>query len=201
MTDAAKLRRYRSPVWDEPLVMEMGVPGRRGLVFSEAEDAVASAVGEAEALVPASMRRRAPPALPEMSEPDVLRHYLHLSQETMGMIGISLFGTCTMKYNPRVNEAVALREIAELHPHQDEETLQGILEVIHNFDLMLRELSGMDRFVFQAGEGRTPPTRMPASRAPTTPRAASSSSATRSSPPSRRIPAIRRPPPPPASRS
>ena len=83
----------------------------------------------------------------------MLRHYLHLSQETMGMIGISLFGTCTMKYNPRVNEAVALREIAELHPHQDEETLQGILEIIHNFDLMLRELSGMDQFVFQAGGG------------------------------------------------
>ncbi|MDQ3557773.1 MAG: glycine dehydrogenase subunit 2, partial [Pseudomonadota bacterium] len=134
--------------------MEMGAPGRRGLVFSPAEQAVASAVGDASALVPAAMRRRAAPILPEMSEPDVLRHFLHLSQETMGMIGISLFGTCTMKYNPRVNEDVAARpQLTELHPDQDESTLQGVLEIIHNFDLILRELSGMDQFVFQAGGG------------------------------------------------
>ncbi|MDQ3559174.1 MAG: aminomethyl-transferring glycine dehydrogenase subunit GcvPB, partial [Pseudomonadota bacterium] len=83
-----------------------------------------------------------------------LRHFLHLSQETMGMIGISLFGTCTMKYNPRVNEAVAARpQLAELHPDQDESTLQGVLEIIDNFDLILRELSGMDQFVFQPGGG------------------------------------------------
>jgi glycine dehydrogenase subunit 2 len=59
-----------------------------------------------------------------------------------------------MKYNPRVNEIVTkLPIVAEIHPHQDPATLQGILEVIHRFDLILRELSGMDRFVFQAGGG------------------------------------------------
>ena len=100
------------------------------------------------------MARRARPALPEMSEPDVLRHFLHLSQETMGMMGVSLFGTCTMKYNPRVNEALAGRPgLAALHPRQDDSTLQGVLEILHNFDLILRELSGMDRFVFQAAGG------------------------------------------------
>ena len=66
---------------------------------------------------PTAMRRAAPPALPELSEPEVQRHYLHLSQKTLGMMGVSLFGTCTMKYNPRVNEHVAARPwIAELHP-------------------------------------------------------------------------------------
>ena len=80
--------------------------------------------------------------------------YLHLSQETLGMMGISLFGTCTMKYNSRLSEAVAGRaDLAELHPYQPEESLQGILEIIHSFDLILRELSGMDQFVFQAGGG------------------------------------------------
>ncbi len=70
------------------------------------------------------------------------------------MMGISLFGTCTMKYNPRVNEVLTrLPVVAEIHPNQDPETMQGILEVVYGFDLILRELSGMDRFVFQAGGG------------------------------------------------
>ena len=148
------LRRFHSAVWDEPVIMEMGVPGRRGCHFPAVEDAVAAAVGEAAGLIPASMRRDTAPGLPEMSEPDVLRHYLHLSQETLGMMGISLFGTCTMKYNPRLTEDLACRpEVADLHPNQDVSTLQGALEVIHRLDESLRELSGMDRFVFQPAGG------------------------------------------------
>ena len=73
-----KLRRYHAAVWDEPIIMEMGVAGRRGCHFPVEEYA------PLEELVPTSMRRNSPPALPEMSEPDVLRHYLHLSQETLG---------------------------------------------------------------------------------------------------------------------
>ncbi|HUL05541.1 MAG TPA: aminomethyl-transferring glycine dehydrogenase subunit GcvPB [Candidatus Acidoferrum sp.] len=154
MSEKNDLRRYHAAVWDEPLVMELGHPGRRGQVFPEAEPAVRKAVGEARALIPAGMARTEAPHLPELSEPEVQRHYLHLSQETLGMMGISLFGTCTMKYNARVSEAVAMRpELAEVHPHQPEDTLQGILEIIHGFDLILRELSGMDQFIFQAGGG------------------------------------------------
>ena len=149
----SKLRRYHSAVWDEPIIFEMGYPGRRGIVFSQAEETVEKTVGNSDGLIPAVMQRKSAIGLAELSEHEVLRHYLHLSQETMGMIGISLFGTCTMKYNPRVNEAVALSALADLHPQQDEETLQGVLAVIHGFDLMLRELSGMHRFVFQAGGG------------------------------------------------
>ena len=100
------------------------------------------------------MRREAPPALPELSESEVQRHYLHLSQMTLGMMGISLFGTCTMKYNAKVTELIAARpELAELHPLQHEDTLQGILQIIHEFDLILRSLSGMDQFIFQPGGG------------------------------------------------
>ena len=148
------LRRYHAPVWDEPLVMELSREGRRGLVFPQAEPEVRRRVGDAAELVPASARRVDPPALPELSEPDVLRHYLHLAQETLGMMGISLFGTCTMKYNPRLGEALAVRpELAQLHPTQDEDTLQGVLELVHGLDRILCALSGMDRFVFQAGGG------------------------------------------------
>jgi glycine dehydrogenase subunit 2 len=141
------MRRYHAAVWDEPLVMEMGRPGRRGMLLPAAEPGAAD-------LVPASVRRERPPALPELSEFEVQRHYLHLAQQTLGMMGVNLFGTCTMKYNPRVNEHLTARPwIAELHPHQDERTLQGVLEVVHSLDLILRELSGMAQFTFQPGGG------------------------------------------------
>jgi glycine dehydrogenase subunit 2 len=141
------LRRYHAAVWDEPLVMEMGAPGRRGVVFEEPGEDV-------ESLVPVALRRATRPALPELSEPEVLRHYLHLSQETLGMMGISLFGTCTMKYNPRLaTELVARPDVAEVHPEQDDDTLQGILELVHGLELVLRGVSGMDAFVFQPGGG------------------------------------------------
>lgn len=149
-----KLRRYRSAVWDEPLIMEMAVPGRRAQHFDEVEGPIRDLVGPLDGLLPSSLRRAAPPKLPELSEPDILRHYLHLSQETLGMMGISLFGTCTMKYNPRVNEALAaLPEVAAIHPEQDPDTLQGMLEIIYRMDQCLRTLSGMDQFVFQPAGG------------------------------------------------
>jgi glycine dehydrogenase subunit 2 len=148
------MRRYHAAVWGEPLVMELGASGRRGVIVGDVEPDLAAAVGDPGQLVPAGLLRSIPPELPELSEPEVLRHYLHLSQETLGMMGISLFGTCTMKYNPRLATELAARpEIAELHPDQDDETLQGVLELVHGLDLILRGVSGMDQFVFQAGGG------------------------------------------------
>lgn len=141
-----KLPRYHAARWDEPIITEMGQPGRRGLMFDGNEGA--------DALIPSALARRNRPLLPELSEPEVFRHYLHLAQMTLGMQGVSLFGTCTMKYNSPTSEAIAWRpEMAETHPLQDESTLQGTLEFIHRLDLMLRELSGMDQFIFQPGGG------------------------------------------------
>jgi glycine dehydrogenase subunit 2 len=142
-----RLPNYHAARWDEPVVLTMGRPGRRGSIPSAAIDAPAAGV-------PDGMRRTTPPKLPELSEFEVQRHYLHLSQMTLGMMGVNLFGTCTMKYNARLNEHVVARPwLAELHPDQDEETLQGVLEIVHGFDLILRELSGMAAFVFQPGGG------------------------------------------------
>ena len=148
------LRRYHAAVWDEPLVMELGAPGRRGFVPPAIEQTIADAVGDASSLLPSGMRRRDRPTLPELAEYEVQRHYLHLAQETLGMMGVSLFGTCTMKYNPRIGEALATRpEVAEVHPHQHPSTQQGILAIVHGLDRILRELSGMAQFVFQPGGG------------------------------------------------
>ena len=140
--------------------------------------------------------------MPELSEPEVLYHYLRLSQQTLGMMNISLFGTCTMKYNAQINEAMAWRpEITHVHPHQDEDTLQGALEVVHGMDTILRELSGMDQFIFQAGGGADAAyTSCAVTRAYHAP-GANWSSVTRSSPPSRRTPAAPRRQLPPGSRS
>ena len=137
---------YHAPRWNEPIITEMGRPGRRGLMF-DGDSA-------ADALVPAALLRKAKPSLPELSEPEVFRHYLHLAQMTLGMQGVSLFGTCTMKYNAPVSEAIAWRpDMAETHPAQPVETLQGTLGFIHGLDMMLRQLSGIDRFIFQPGGG------------------------------------------------
>ena len=134
--------------------MEMGRQGARGQIFSTPEPEVVAALGEPAARIPASMRRATPPALPEITEFEAQRHYLHLSQMTLGMMGVSLFGTCTMKYNAKVAEAATNRpELAEVHPLQHEDTLQGALEIAHDLDLILRHLSGMDQFVFQPGGG------------------------------------------------
>ncbi|MDB5523973.1 MAG: glycine dehydrogenase [Rhizobium sp.] len=144
MTD--RLPRYHAARWDEPIITELGQPGRRGMFFDGGNDA--------DAFIPKALARKSYPALPELSEPEVFRHYLHLAQMTLGMQGVSLFGTCTMKYNAPVSEAISWRpEMAETHPLQDEARLQGTLEFIHRFDLMLRELSGMDQFIFQPGGG------------------------------------------------
>jgi len=117
----------------------------------------------------------------------VQRHYLHLSQETLGMMGISLFGTSAMKLQrPRQRGRRHAPGTCRSASYQPEDTLQGVLEIIHSFDLILRELSGMDQFIFQAAAAptRLTPyccmTRALAQSAP-----ASWSSATRSSPRSR----------------
>jgi glycine dehydrogenase subunit 2 len=116
------------------------------------EPEVLEAVGESS--IPAALQRRDRPELPEITEFEAQRHYLHLSQMTLGMMGVSLFGTCTMKYNSKTAEFAANRpELAEVHPYQHPDTLQGVLSILHEFDLILRSLSGMDRFVFQAGGG------------------------------------------------
>lgn len=147
-----RLPEFHAAKWDEPVVMELGRPGGRGQIFPAPENDVTDAVGTD--LIPAGMARKDRPDLPEITEFEAQRHYLHLSQMTLGMMGVSLFGTCTMKYNSKTSEYATLRpELADVHPYQHPDTLQGVLSIIHDFDGILRSLSGMDQFIFQAGGG------------------------------------------------
>ncbi|MEW6439394.1 MAG: aminomethyl-transferring glycine dehydrogenase subunit GcvPB [bacterium] len=156
MTREIKLRNYHAQVWDEPLIMDLSVKGQRGILPPESEEEIRAAVGDAEGLIPAAMRRTRPPELPEVAQPQVVRHYTRLSQMTMGNdvsndVGV---GTCTMKYSPKVNEQLcALPEMAELHPCQNESTVQGILEILYRTRDFLREISGMDEVSFQPASG------------------------------------------------
>jgi len=150
-----RVKDYRAPYWKEPIVLELSREGERGIVVPEVDEEIREAVGDPWSKIPDGMRRERPPALPEMSQFRVLRHFLRLSQQTLGMelgndIGV---GTCTMKYSPKVNEELAAR-LADVHPLQPEETLQGILEIVYKFGhVFLGEVSGMDAFTFQPPGG------------------------------------------------
>jgi glycine dehydrogenase subunit 2 len=140
------LRRYHAASWDEGVVYELGAPGRRGVV--------PPASWAPAAKLPAGLRRKADADLPELTEYEVRRHYSHLAQQTLGMMGVSLFGTCTMKHNPTVNEQVTARsEVAAVHPRQDPSTFQGLLGIVHDLEDELKNLSGMAAFSFQPGGG------------------------------------------------
>jgi glycine dehydrogenase subunit 2 len=151
-----KLRRFHQAKWDEPIIFELSREGERGILLPEVEDGVRRQVGNAVSTIPENMQRKKLPKLPELSQSRVLRHYVRLSQETLGTdLNIDVGqGTCTMKYSPKVNEQLArLPEITEIHPLQDEETVQGILEIMYKFEQILKEISGMCQFSLQPGGG------------------------------------------------
>src|SRR5918998_315333 len=95
--------------------------------------------------VPPSLRRAHSPRLPELAEPELVRHFTELSTRNFGIdTGFYPLGSCTMKYNPRVNERlVGLPGFAHLHPLQDEDGMQGALELMWRLQEMLIEVSGL----------------------------------------------------------
>ena len=107
------------------------------------------------AVFDADMLRAQPPRLPELSEVDLDRHYTELSKQTHGVNdGFYPLGSCTMKYNPRVNEALAaLPGFSELHPLQPAETAQGALEVLFRTEKLLCEITGMTGMTMQPAAG------------------------------------------------
>jgi len=111
--------------------------------------------GVAAAEVPAELARSTPPRLPELAEPELVRHYTELSTRTFGIdTGFYPLGSCTMKYNPRINErAVGLPGFADLHPHQEDEGAQGALELMWRLQEMLAEVVGLDAVTLQPAAG------------------------------------------------
>ena len=175
------LRKFHQARWDEQIIFEMSVPGERGILVPRGRGKHSSReVGDGVSALPASLRRKAPAALPEVNQMRVLRHYLRLSQETMGTdvtIDISQ-GTCTMKYSPKVQEHMAARHpgMTEIHPLQDDDTIQGILEMYYKFEQFLQ--GNLRHGLFLASSPAAGPTASsptPRSCGPTTRRAATAS--------------------------
>ncbi|WP_391209601.1 aminomethyl-transferring glycine dehydrogenase subunit GcvPB [Psychrobacillus sp. L4] len=151
-----KVRKFHQAKWDEPIIFELHQEGERGVILPSVEQEIVDLIGDGLSIIPEGMRRTDKANLPEISQNRVLRHYLRLSQETLGA-GVNVEigqGTCTVKYSPIINEVFASSpKMTELHPLQDDETVQGMLEVTHNLDMYMREISGMDCFSFQPGSG------------------------------------------------
>ena len=108
-----------------------------------------------EIMLPQADQRQKALHLPEIAEGDLSRHYSELARKSHGVNdGFYPLGSCTMKYNPKINEAAAaLPGFTEIHPLQPEHTVQGCLEVLHKAEKYLCAITGMDRMVFQPAAG------------------------------------------------
>src|SRR5512132_3164653 len=138
------------PAYDK-LIFELSAPGR--FAYSLPESDVPDS--DPAALVPKAHLRETPAELPEVSEVDVIRHSSRLSQMNYGVdTHFSPLGSCTMKYNPKINEDMArLPGFARLHPMTPEGASQGALQLMYELALDLAEVSGMDHVSLQPAAG------------------------------------------------
>lgn len=135
----------------EPVIFELSTPGRKGysLPPCDVDDAAV------EELIPVDYLRRGEPDLPEVSEIDVVRHFVRLSQRNHGVdVGFYPLGSCTMKYNPKVNEYLAsLPGFTTLHPYEPADLVQGALRLMYELQQYLCEIGGMDAVTLQPAAG------------------------------------------------
>ncbi|PFO03756.1 glycine dehydrogenase (aminomethyl-transferring) [Bacillus sp. AFS076308] len=136
---------------DQALIFERSTPGRIGYSLPEMD------VPELDVstLLPEGYLREVEPELPEVSELDIMRHYTALSKRNHGLdSGFYPLGSCTMKYNPKINENVArFNGFAHVHPLQDESSVQGALALLYDLQQHLIEITGMDEVTLQSAAG------------------------------------------------
>lgn len=133
------------------LIFEMSKPGRKAYSLPVCD----VPAQELNGMIAPDFLRAEAPELPEVSELDAVRHFTQLSQRNYGVdAGFYPLGSCTMKYNPKVNEVVAgFPGFLKVHPYQEESTVQGALEVMHSLAEMLAEITGMDQVSLQPAAG------------------------------------------------
>jgi len=146
---------FKQARWNEPAIFSLGREGRRGHIPSTAEEDIKHAIGSLDSVVPKRMRRTSKIRLPELSEVEVMRHFLRLSQMNYGVdSGLYPLGSCTMKYNPKINDLLASSpNLGMLNPYQDESTVQGILEILYRLETWLAEITGTDEVCLQPAAG------------------------------------------------
>lgn len=136
---------------DQALIFELSTPGRIGYSLPEMDVLEV----DLSSLLPEGYLRSEEPELPEVSELDIMRHYTALSRRNHGVdSGFYPLGSCTMKYNPKINENVArFNGFAHVHPLQDESSVQGALELLYDLQQHLIEITGMDEVTLQPAAG------------------------------------------------
>ena len=139
------------PERHEPLIFELSRPGRHTELLPGCDVPEIAP----EILLPADQLRQEPPNLPQVGEVDVVRHFTRLSQMNYGVdAGFYPLGSCTMKYNPKINEAAAsLPGFASLHPYQPIASVQGAMRLMVDLEKMLCAITGMDRFTLSPAAG------------------------------------------------
>jgi glycine dehydrogenase subunit 2 len=133
------------------LLFELSQPGRRAAVFP-ASDVPDHPLDE---LIPTDFRAASAPELPELTEPEVIRHFVNLSTKNMSVdTHFYPLGSCTMKYNPKRHERLAgLPGIVDLHPNEPDENAQGMLELLYTMQQMLAEIAGLPAVSLQPAAG------------------------------------------------
>src|SRR5580693_2636072 len=132
-------------------IFQKGAPGRRAFICPDLDVPTV----DSEQLLPERFRRVRPPRLPEVSEPEIVRHYVGISKRNFDLdSGFYPLGSCTMKHNPRLHERVAaLPGHARLHPLQDAERAQGALELMWSLQGALGEIAGLPHVCLQPSAG------------------------------------------------
>ncbi|MGM0805398.1 MAG: aminomethyl-transferring glycine dehydrogenase subunit GcvPB [Bacillota bacterium] len=135
----------------QSLIFELSKPGRVGYSIPELDVPEINV----ESIIPSDYLRTEEADLPEVSELQIVRHYTALSNRNHGVdSGFYPLGSCTMKYNPKINEDVArFPGFAHIHPLQDEETVQGAMEMMYRLQTSLAEITGMDEVTLQPAAG------------------------------------------------
>ncbi len=136
---------------DKSLIFEISKPGRKAYSLPACDVPEI----DLDKILDDKYIRKEDANLPEVSELDAVRHFTQLSQRNHGVdSGFYPLGSCTMKYNPKINELVARFDgFAKIHPYQSEKSVQGALELMYNLDMYLSEITGMDKISLQPAAG------------------------------------------------
>ena len=146
---------FRQANWNEPLIFEYSTAGKRGHLLPQPDYEEKINMANLDDLIPTQLKRKTPLHLPEVSEPEVVRHFIRLSQQNFGVdLGIYPLGSCTMKYNPKIADRLASSpRLSLLHPYQDTDLTQGILQIYYELGEFLAEITGMDKVSLQPSAG------------------------------------------------
>ncbi len=141
--------------YKEPLVFEMEPTKYDKYSPPSIPKEISKKVKDPLTLIPKEMQRENPPNLPKLAEFQLARHYLHLAQMNFAVdSGFYPLGSCTMKYNPKINDFISLdHRVAMVHPFQPARTVQGNIRILYETEQMLNELAGMERTTLQPSAG------------------------------------------------